>query len=219
MQTNIKGTILESVFTFQQFSADYVKDCDCWVVKHNDATIHDYWIISYDFDIKQQGKIFEKIHETKIAQDPSFNKNLSLLYVKRMDFIDLSIVDESIIEIENDPYYFKKYVLAYTDDSYEQLFKLVTEDFSGVSLSDIMMLPESFSKLQNEKSFGPYHLLYSLAHKIPFLTMEVKPKNFDEVAKLSIDDDDKFLMDWISRIDSTNGQEVMRSLIEKEEDD
>lgn len=54
MEDYIKGIILESVFTSDQFVADYVKDCDCWVVKHNDNNIHDYWIISYDFDINSK---------------------------------------------------------------------------------------------------------------------------------------------------------------------
>lgn len=216
MEDYIKGTILESVFTSDQFDADYVKDCDCWVVKHNDGSIHDYWIISHDFDINKQDNFFKDIHKTRIAEDPTFNKNLSLLFVKKMDNIDLSTVDESIIDIENDPYYFKKYVLAYTQDSSHKLFKLLSEDFSGVSLSDIMMMPESFSKLQEERYFGPYHLLYSLAHKIPFLTMDITPKNYDDVAKLTIEEKDKALMDSIDDINSNNGHEIMRRLIENE---
>lgn len=217
MEENIKDIILKSVFTSEHFVADYVKGCDCWVLKHIDNSIHDYWIISYDFDINNQEKLFKNIHRTEIAEDPTFNKNLSLLFVKKMDNIDLSTIDESIIDIENDPYYFKKYVLAYTQESSQQLFKLLSEDFSGISLSDIMMMSESFKKLQEEKSFGPYHLLYSLAHKIPFLTMDIKPKNYDDVAKLTIEEDDKPLMDSIEGINSNNGEEIMRRLIEKEE--
>lgn len=135
-----------------------------------------------------------------------------------MDNIDLTTVDESIIEIENDPYYFKKYVLAYTQDSSEQLFNLLSTDYSGISLSDIMMMPKSFSKLQKENVFGPYHLLYSLAHKVSFLTMDIKPKNFDEVAKLNIEEEDKLLMDSIDGIDLNNGQDIMRRIVEKEEE-
>lgn len=135
-----------------------------------------------------------------------------------MDNIDLTTVDESIIEIENDPYYFKKYVLAYTQDSSQQLFNLLSKDYSGISLSDIMMMPKSFSKLQEENVFGPYHLLYSLAHKVPFLAMDIKPKNYDEVAKLNIEEEDKLLMDSIDGIDLNNGQDIMRRLVEKEEE-
>lgn len=218
MLGDIKGIIKEKVFTAQQFAVDYIRECDCCVVKHNEDSIHDFWIISYDFDLKRQGDLYKNIQKSSIADDPSFNKNLSLLFIKRMNNIDLSSADESIIEIENDPYYFKKYVLAYTDNSSQQLFKLLSEDFSSVSLSDIMMMPESFKKLQEERTFGPYHLLYSLAHKVPFLTMEVKPKNFDDVAKLSIDDEYNFLMKWIDSIDSDNGEDIMRSLIEMEEE-
>lgn len=216
MEEKIKDIILKSVFTSEHFVADYVKDCDCWVLKHKDNSIHDFWIISYDFDINKQDNLFKSIHRTGIAEAPTFNKNLSLLFVKKMDNIDISTIDESIIDIENDPYYFKKYVLAYTQESSQQLFKLLSEDFSGISLSDIMMMSESFKKLQEEKSFGPYHLLYSLAHKIPFLTMNIKPKNYDDVAKLTIEEDDKPLMDSIEGINSKNGEEIMRRLIEKE---
>lgn len=218
MEDYINGIILGSVFTSDQFVADYVKDCDCWVVKHNDNNIHDYWVISYDFDINKQDNIFKNIHKARIADDPSFNKNLSLLLVKKMDNIDLTTVDESIIEIENDSYYFKKYVLAYTQDSSQQLFNLLSKDYRGISLSAIMMMPKSFSKLKEENVFGPYHLLYSLAHKVPFLAMDIKPKNYDEVAKLNIKEEDKLLMDSIDGIDLNNGQDIMRRLVENEEE-
>lgn len=41
------------------------------------------------------------------------------------------------------------------------------------------MKKDNFEKLKEEKSFGPYHLLYSIAHKLPFAVIDVVQKKFD----------------------------------------
>ena len=78
---------------------------------------------------------------------------------------------DTIIEIENDPFYFKKYVLAYTTESSKETI----EKFSPENFSPMLMQPKSFKALKDEAdSSGPYHLLYSIAHKLPFLMTDVQ---------------------------------------------
>ena len=176
---------------------------------------HDYWIITKEFDLNKQEEFFEKVKDT--VDDASFLKNISVLFVKHQDQIDLSIADDKIIEMENDPYFFKKYVLSYTDDSVKGLLDLLNGKNADISISDILMEDGNFQQMKKENKFGTYHLLYSLAHKLPFITMNVTPKNFDAIANFNIiDGKDKQLLEKIDSITDDNKEILMKSLIEKE---
>jgi hypothetical protein len=181
----------------------------------DDENKHDYWIITNEVDLDKQEELFEKVKDT--VDDASFLKNISVLFVKHQDQIDLSITDDKIIEMENDPYFFKKYVLSYTDDSVEGLLDLLNGKNADISISDILMEDGNFQQMKKENKFGTYHLLYSLAHKLPFITMNVTPKNFDAIANFNITDDkDKKLLEKIDSITDDNKEILMKSLIEKE---
>lgn len=188
---------------------------DYQLARLDDENKHDYWIIANEFDLDKQEELFEKVKDT--VNDASFLKNISVLFVKHQDQIDLSIVDDKIIEMENDPYFFKKYVLSYTDDSVKGLLDLLNGKNADISISDILMEDGNFQQMKEENKFGTYHLLYSLAHKLPFLTMSVTPKDFDAIANFNITDDkDKQLLKEIDSITDDNNETLMRSLIEKE---
>ena len=79
------------------------------------------------------------------------------------------------------------------------------------------MEDDNFQQMKDENEFGTYHLLYSLGHKLPFLTMSVTPKDFDAIANFNITDDkDKQLLEEIDSITDDNNEVLMKSLIERE---
>lgn len=205
----IKFCFEKANYHVQDINGDYL------LANFNGENKHDYWIIAKEFDLDKQEKLFEKVKDT--VDDASFLKNISVLFVKHQDQIDLSIVDDKIIEIENDPYFFKKYVLSYTDDSVNGLLGLLNGECVGKPMSDILMEDDNFQQMKDENEFGTYHLLYSLGHKLPFLTMSVTPKDFDAIANFNITDDkDKQLLEEIDSITDDNNEVLMKSLIERE---
>ena len=106
---------------------------------------------------------------------------------------------DTIIEIENDPFYFKKYVLAYTTkSSKETIEKISPENFSSM-----LMQPKSFKALKDEAEVSdPYHLLYSIAHKLPFLMTDVQVQDTSLFSNQYIPSEEMLdAFNWMQSID------------------
>lgn len=155
---------------FKQFNYEVIDEArDISFFKH--INYKDFWIIVNAvnaFKLEDQETIAGKA-KTIFAQYKEAEKNTSLLVLLQVEQISEGILND-IVEIENDPFYFKKYVLAYTKSSKEAI-----EQYSIKNFSSILMQPRCFQALKNEAEVsGPYHLLYSIAHKLPFLMTDVQ---------------------------------------------
>ena len=157
---------------FKQFNYEEVGGADdISFIKHKDYA--DFWIIvnAVDaFKLEDQETIAEKAKTTIFEQHKEAEKNTSLLVLLEVNQISEDILN-TIIEIENDPFYFKKYVLAYTPKSSKETIG----KFSPENFSPMLMQPQNFKALKDEVEVSdPYHLLYSIAHKLPFLMTDVQ---------------------------------------------
>ncbi len=103
--------------------------------------------------------------------DPAFDKNTDLIILHRLKLrAEFTKIESSIFAIEENPYYFKKYLLYYSD---QELSFLETETFESIS-----------SVVMNEKEFSAYRnaplepTLYSIAAriyiKLPFVKVPIK---------------------------------------------
>ena len=175
-------TITDFLFTcFKTYGYEIhwrCQDLNFIVLKH--SVYNDFWILTSEFDINERQKQLSAVYNDKVCSEyPSALKNTSLLYVKKQNTVDLDKEDKCIIEVENNPYHFKKYVLAYTDVAFNNFIKLFEIRKNEFSISKELMKKDNFEKLKEENSFGPYHLLYSIAHKLPFAVIDVMLKKFD----------------------------------------
>lgn len=175
-------TITDFLFTcFKTYGYEIhwrCQDLTFVVLKH--SVYNDFWILTSEFDINERQKQLSAVYNDNVCSEyPSALKNTSLLYVKKQNTVDLDKEDKCIIEVENNPYHFKKYVLAYTDAAFNNFIKLFEIRKNEFSISKELMKKDNFEKLKEEKSFGPYHLLYSIAHKLPFAVIDVVQKKFD----------------------------------------
>lgn len=196
---------------FDQFKYDVIDKTDgISFFKH--LNYNDFWIVvnaEEKFELEEQKTIAEKA-KTIFAQYKEAEKNTSLLILLQVKQISEDILD-AIVEIENDPFYFKKYVLAYTRSSKEAIEEYGIEDFSS-----ILMQPENFQALKNETELsGPYHLLYSIAHKLPFLMTNVQvqdttllPNHYTPSEELQ----DAF--NWMQSIDS-DAEDLTKEILDK----
>lgn len=181
------------------------------------GVVHDYWLIVNEFSLDNQAQTYNQLKNK--AKDEYFAKNASLLYLKHQDSINLSRIDEDILKIENDPFYFKKYVLPYTTDSERGLINILSSSTEN-TISDAIMQIENFKQLQVETNYGAYHLLYSLAHKLPFMTMNVKHKSFKALkTTYQGSEEEQRLLDQIQSLneDTLFNKEVMKKIFENEE--
>ena len=167
---------------------------DVLFLKHKEN--HDFWICTKSFDLEHQHELFEKaINFWK--QHKESEKNISVLILREVDHLSNDEIDWSI-EIENDPLFFKKYVILFQKSQSETLDKIIK---SGQPLVSLLMQDSVFKHLKEEKgNDGPYSLLYSIAHKLPFITMDVQRSEY-KMDELFFDSpEQQELNDWLEQL-------------------
>lgn len=107
-----------------------------------------------------------------------FDKNVNLLILHRVDIIDNN--PSLLIEIEENPYLFKKQVILYKEIEIENLKRLIeTENSSIKEFIENKILDETIFKIHKESvNNNDYEsLLYRLAHKIPIIKLNIMQQN------------------------------------------
>ena len=133
----------------------------------------DYWLVSQNpNDFNKQNELFDRTIE--LSTDMRFvEKNLSLLLLVDMDNPDNEKLDT--IKIENEKSYFKKYVLKYNQESVKGLIGIITEK-KVKSVAELVLDTQYFNQLQSDTGLlTPITLLYSIAHKLPFIPINSSP--------------------------------------------
>lgn len=205
----LNDSILEE-FTKAQY--ELVKSERHLILKHREYG--DFWVIHEceSFDIDIQNEIYDSC-KSSLSSYNDADKNTSLLVLLQVKTVDENL-KKHIIEIENDPFYFKKYVLVYTLKDWEELKPLL----AGKELSDYLMQPSVFESLKKEDSsnaIGKYHLLYSIAHKLPFVMINVEAKDSGDLTNSFVqqNEQDKELYRWLSDIDNPKDIESIEKLL------
>ena len=107
-----------------------------------------------------------------------FDKNVNLLILHRVDIIDNN--PSLLIEIEENPYLFKKQVILYKELEIENLKRLIeTENSTIKEFIENKILDETIFKIHKESvNNNDYEsLLYRLAHKIPIIKLNIMQQN------------------------------------------
>lgn len=159
-----------------------VNGCKKSLFKHSVYT--DYWVIvSSIHDFYEQKELFEELRGIG-----NIEKNVSMLILH--DVSD-SLGDREVVEIENNPYWFKKYIVDYSAETVAKLISLMKER-KVRSVKELIMDEESFNSFCMEIGNGPYSLLYTIIHKLPFIPIEVKNKVVDLSGITRIEETDLF---------------------------
>jgi len=113
-----------------------------------------------------------------IKDDPAFERNSDLIILFKIDNLgDFKNHEQRIISIEEDPYFFKKYVLYYSEEE----LRLV----ENKKLSDLEKIILDRSLFKDYKSNPNYSSLYSFSArfyiKIPFLQVPVSEEEMPSV--------------------------------------
>ncbi|MDU2242416.1 MAG: ABC-three component system middle component 1 [Paenibacillus sp.] len=125
---------------------------------------------------------FDEIKQLEEGYHPEMDKNLSLiLCLRRENLISDLDLNRMIFQIEENPYFFKKYVLVY-EDSQVELFNKKLKDYS-----DPTTMGYIYSVLNNENLFqehkkdpsmdSEYSFVSKLFIKLPFLNLRKMDRN------------------------------------------
>ena len=140
--------------------------------------------IGRDNQVRLKNLLYENIdNDDKKALD----KNLSAVYViKVKDSKEFSDNRNIIYDIEESPYFFKRYILAYTENQVNELVdtlkrnRINLDRISDENLSELVNDFDEYKKLMKNGGEGYYELLVRLFCKLPFL-------NFTTNNEISID--------------------------------
>lgn len=120
--------------------------------------------------------IAESFHKTN-GYKSDMEKNTSLVFCIKRD-VNSEYLEQLQIEIEDDPYYFKKYVFSYFPDE-QQKFEQLKKEYAVVSYVEFVQTyilnRDNFQKFKsnvlNEKM---YRLVSDLLIKIPIIPIEFR---------------------------------------------
>lgn len=144
-----------------------------FVFKSNECD--DYWLLAESlYHYRKQADLFEWFKGDIVNRFPLAEKNTSLLLLVDTEK-QQGNYDE--VEIENDPLFFKKYVLPYTEDSLHALKDKIQNSERGTLLS-LIMKNETFEAVKNGEGYAI--LLYTIVHKLPFIPIEVENQQVEQ---------------------------------------
>lgn len=165
----------------------------------------DYWLVSSNIDdvadIDKQLQLYNKVIE-QTTECKFVEKNLSLLLLVNLD--KKNNVDTDFVQVENDKFYFKKYVLKYNQESVTGLIEMMTQNhvqnICPLLLDDSIF--EQFRETAN--TLSAISLLYSIAHKLTFIPIPSSSKPREDT-KLNLDSFElQNLLDWVKNSPSTD---------------
>lgn len=116
---------------------------------------------------------FDEVKELEEGYRPEMDKNLSLIVcVKRGELRPYTGLNKIIFDIEEDPYFFKKYVLTYTDSQVELLKANLGESSILEHLHRVLNDNNAFQEHKNDPlQSTEYNLVSKLFIKLPFLNL------------------------------------------------
>ncbi len=146
----------------------------------------EYWLvtrINSETDALQEQQNFFDRCATHI-DSPTLEKNVSLLMVwETSGHLPLEDLKRKIMQIEEDAYFFKKYVLHYAPQQKVALQQELGEENSLKDfLSEKIVNQDIFKRYKNEKLENSHtmtweSLIYRMAIKIPFINVKIESKD------------------------------------------
>ncbi len=108
---------------------------------------------------------------SEFKNDPAFSKNTDLIILFKLDHrADFQIIENKVFKIEENPYYFKKYFLYYSE---EELRLISGENYK--SLSSIILNDLKFAEYRDDPlQPSIYSISARIFIKLPFVKVPIK---------------------------------------------
>ena len=223
-------SLIHDIFIMEGFESRQVSELTFYK-KKLDETIVYYWLVvevdTLEKVIELQDDWFETSKKEVNLED--FDKNTSLLIIN--ESTENEEWKKEVLNIEEDPFQFKKYVLGYNQESLKEL-KEHCEEGNPESIKKLITDDKVFNDYKENYSIGTWHkLLYTISQKLPFINLNIEIekgleslfaesyKNLEEINLYEsfkrIDDEiDEVKLDQLENIEF---EELYKSIIKEEE--
>jgi hypothetical protein len=164
-----------------QFGASGYDELSSDMYKHTQK--NDFWLVVEEQStheqegtfLERQNGLYHELEDLRLEYK-EMEKNTSLLYLVNVEGQE-KWGQEAIIEVESDALFFKKYVITYTQEAWNELSAILQNRL----LKDLILDAEFFEKYLQEETDGPYTLFYTLVHKLLFVDMDVQKMDLQDV--------------------------------------
>ncbi|WP_348800407.1 ABC-three component system middle component 1 [Flavobacterium adhaerens] len=174
-------TIINSIFQEKNFIQYELSIGNLFTYPPESGKIS-YWLVveNNDFNIlNNQNDFFDECK--KSLNTGELDKNSSLIILSKVEEdVDLKNLKDKILQIEEDPFQFKKFVLYYSENE----LSAIQEEIRSNGLSPLKFIEgqivnsECFSKYKEDpKLFIWQSLVYRISHKLPFVDIKVQQDN------------------------------------------
>jgi len=194
------NSVIDDVMFHEKVEKEYY-----FTAKYGQDEFFNFFEADKTNDIIQQFDSYKK-------DDDNIKKNTSLIiYVEVENLEEFQSVNKSMIfKVEEDEYFFKKYVIIYTKSSIKNIN---LEKNINNQLNEILQTDDMIDKYQGNNYFDDEYLVaMQLIIKIPFLSLEIPNKRFkpveqkinDSLQNDSLYENNQILLNLINKIEETH---------------
>ncbi|NFG24695.1 hypothetical protein FDB53_16860 [Clostridium botulinum] len=166
--------------------------------------------------VQDQDDLYDYISQLENGNEIKKNTSFIIL-IKLKEKNEKDIIQKEILDLEEDKYFFKKYVITYLSDEVESFYKKLEEydnvmNFFKKSLNNA----EKFEEFKVNNDISYYSLILKLYIKIPHLScgdifgqkemMSLKDNIIDEIEKMK--DKDDTILDYHKKIISLQEKDM-----------
>ncbi|MEB8433872.1 hypothetical protein OO007_16665 [Cocleimonas sp. KMM 6892] len=154
-------------------------------------------------------KFMDKLEELEFT-DESLRKNCTMILCCE----NSNISEQTLLQFEEDPYYFKKNVITYSKEELLAFEQELNNQYSNEYLNKLLMSDGLF-ELFKTHSLGNdsyYPLLIKVITKLPFihyLPQQNQLNDLEEFVKTELDESSIKLLDFICREDENLSEEII----------
>jgi hypothetical protein len=148
----------------------------------------DHEIIINNLTNKFQGILYESVMENIKLFSNEVKKNAYLIILID-NFLELKIEKKKLINIEEDPFFFKKYVLTYSLTELKALRKQTTDSGIIEALGNLALNQSIFERFSKNEKKEFERLLYQLFIKVPVIKLPTRAqeiKSLENAIELNI---------------------------------
>lgn len=166
--------------------------------------------------VQDQDDLYDYISQLENANEIKKNTSFIIL-IKLKEKNEKDIIQKEILDLEEDKYFFKKYVITYLSDEVESFYKKL-EEYDNVMnfLEKSLNNAEKFEEFKVNNDISYYSLILKLYIKIPHLScgdifgqkemISLKDNIIDEIEKMK--DKDDTILDYHKKIMSLQEKDM-----------
>lgn len=211
--------LIHQALDAHNFSKVHENDTTGFYVRENGTAIR-FAVLHRLDNLMKPGDINATINQSApvaFTADPAFKKNCDLICIHHLDKLaEFKNYEEQIFEIEEDPHFYKKYVLYYSDTEVEAI-----KGLNFVKLNELISDKKQFDAYKNEPTAATtYSAVAKIFIKLPFLALNINKVELVPL-RLQIEDavaeaDLTKMYETIQKHGQLNAEDLIKELISDE---